>query len=72
MHEGSCNTTRPQKEASAYLDSTPQWECEPNESLCGMIQPLVGSRDWVYVQHGEYEIPLMRKLSPVLKPKFKN
>ena len=67
MHEGSCNITRPQKEASTYLDSSPQWECEPNESICGMIQPLVGARNWVYVQHGKYGISLMKKLEIINK-----
>lgn len=45
----SCNVSVSQTAPATSLATPPQWRCEPEGSLCGMTQPQLGRRDWVYV-----------------------
>ncbi|XP_076034048.1 uncharacterized protein LOC143020942 isoform X2 [Oratosquilla oratoria] len=47
-----CNTIASHTPSLLHVTPTnkpPQWSCTPSESLCGMTQPPLGIRDWVYV-----------------------
>ncbi|XP_037780338.1 low-density lipoprotein receptor-related protein 2-like [Penaeus monodon] len=45
----SCNVSVSQTAPATSLATPPQWRCKPEGSLCGMTQPQLGRRDWVYV-----------------------